>query len=96
MSTTEWIIVVVVVLIFGVGIGRRSAAAGNPTRSHRPSPPRRFDRDGIDSATLTVVRSELRAGRKIDAIRLYRQATGVGLKDAKDAVEELAAREGLG
>jgi hypothetical protein len=31
----------------------------------------------------------LRAGQKIEAIRLYRQATGVDLKTAKDFVESL-------
>ena len=40
---------------------------------------------------LEGVMAELRAGRKIDAIKLYRAATGLGLKEAKDAVEALAA-----
>jgi ribosomal protein L7/L12 len=31
----------------------------------------------------------IQAGKKIQAIKAYRQATGVGLKDAKDAVEEI-------
>ena len=34
----------------------------------------------------------LRAGAKIQAIKHYRIATGVGLKEAKDAVEALARR----
>lgn len=33
------------------------------------------------------VLAALRAGHKIDAIRLMREATGLGLKEAKDAVE---------
>jgi len=37
----------------------------------------------------------LREGRKISAIKLYRQREGVGLKEAKDAVEALAARHGI-
>ena len=37
----------------------------------------------------------LRQGRKIEAIKRYREATGVGLKEAKDAVEALAARHGI-
>jgi hypothetical protein len=41
------------------------------------------------------VLEELLAGRKIQAIKVYREATGVGLKDAKDAVELLARRRGL-
>ncbi len=35
------------------------------------------------------------AGRKIQAIKVYREATGAGLKDAKDAVDLLARRYGL-
>src|SRR5438876_97583 len=31
----------------------------------------------------------LRQGNKIQAIKLYREATGVGLKEAKDFVEEI-------
>jgi len=34
-----------------------------------------------------VVREHLAAGRKIQAIKEYRAATGVSLKEAKDAVE---------
>jgi len=41
------------------------------------------------------VLQELEQGRKIQAIKLYRQQTGVGLKEAKDAVEELARQRGL-
>jgi ribosomal protein L7/L12 len=34
----------------------------------------------------------LRRGKKIDAIKAYRAATGAGLKEAKDYVEELQRR----
>lgn len=34
-------------------------------------------------------------GRKIEAIQLYRQNLGVGLKEAKQAVEALAERQGV-
>jgi hypothetical protein len=34
----------------------------------------------------------LRRGKKIEAIKEYRVATGAGLKDAKDLVEELQRR----
>jgi ribosomal protein L7/L12 len=37
----------------------------------------------------------LEAGRKIEAIKVYRERTGVGLKEAKDAVEALASRHGI-
>jgi ribosomal protein L7/L12 len=36
-----------------------------------------------------LVKEALFAGRKIEAIRLYRLQTGIGLKEAKDAVETL-------
>jgi hypothetical protein len=37
----------------------------------------------------------VRQGKKIEAIKLYRQSTGVGLKEAKDAVEEMQRRAGV-
>jgi large subunit ribosomal protein L7/L12 len=39
----------------------------------------------------TEIISLLEQGRKIAAIKLYRERTGVGLKDAKDFIEALAA-----
>ncbi|MGE0708011.1 MAG: ribosomal protein L7/L12 [Planctomycetota bacterium] len=35
------------------------------------------------------IEAELRAGKKIQAIKLYRELYGVGLKEAKDAVEAM-------
>lgn len=37
------------------------------------------------------VRAHLRAGKKIQAIKIYRELTGTGLKEAKDAVERMEA-----
>lgn len=37
----------------------------------------------------------LSEGRKIQAIKLYRERMGVGLKDSKEAVEALAKRHGV-
>ena len=34
------------------------------------------------------VEDHLRAGRRISAIKAYRESTGAGLKEAKDAVED--------
>jgi len=34
----------------------------------------------------------VRAGQKIQAIKLYRQSSGVGLKEAKDFIEEFQRR----
>ncbi len=38
--------------------------------------------------------AHLAAGKKIEAIKLYRERTGVGLKEAKDATEEIARCHG--
>ena len=43
----------------------------------------------IFSTRLDPVLQALRSGNKIQAIKLYREATGVSLKDAKDAVEAM-------
>jgi ribosomal protein L7/L12 len=39
--------------------------------------------------------SLLEQGQKVQAIKLYRERAGVGLKEAKDAVEALARRHGI-
>jgi ribosomal protein L7/L12 len=38
---------------------------------------------------MTQIEQELRAKRKINAVKLYREAYNVGLKEAKDAVDEM-------
>jgi hypothetical protein len=43
----------------------------------------------------TQVIALMQGGRKIEAIKLHRQQTGSGLKEAKDAVEALAAKHGV-
>ena len=48
-----------------------------------PNSPDQFD----------LVKKALRAGRKIEAIKLYREQTGAGLADAKAAVEAMEGRE---
>ena len=37
------------------------------------------------------IREAIFAGRKIEAIKLHREQTGLGLKESKDAVEKLEA-----
>jgi len=37
----------------------------------------------------------VQSGRKIEAIKRYREATAVGLKEAKDFIEEVQRRGGL-
>ena len=38
---------------------------------------------------IAEIQSELNAGRKIDAIKIFRESFGTGLAEAKDAVEML-------
>lgn len=40
-------------------------------------------------AWMAEVQALVRGGKKIAAIKLYREKTGVGLKEAKDAVEAM-------
>jgi ribosomal protein L7/L12 len=45
----------------------------------------------IDPAALAALTAAIADGRKIEAIKLYREATGASLVDAKHAVESLEA-----
>jgi hypothetical protein len=45
----------------------------------------------IPEDKLTAIKEALFAERKIEAIKLYRECTGVGLAEAKSAVETLEA-----
>ncbi len=38
---------------------------------------------------LELIKQAIFSGRKIEAIKLHREATGAGLKDSKEAVEQL-------
>ncbi|NJK43870.1 MAG: hypothetical protein HC933_05910 [Pleurocapsa sp. SU_196_0] len=51
---------------------------------------------GVDNASPQAWEQDLleliRSNQKIEAIKLYREQTGLGLKEAKDAVEALERR----
>jgi ribosomal protein L7/L12 len=47
---------------------------------------------GLDPAVEEEIVGLLQGAKKIKAIKVYRQHTEVGLKEAKDAVEAIAAR----
>lgn len=62
-----------------------------PTASFPPSAP-----DAPISSDLeSQVQALMQSGNKIEAIKVYRQATGVGLKEAKDAVEAVEGGQAL-
>ena len=60
---------------------QQNRASGEPTLVAPPVPPATF------ASSEEEVRHWVKQGNKIQAIKVYRQATGVGLKEAKDAVE---------
>lgn len=43
----------------------------------------------LSDAQINAISDALRGGNKIEAIKLYREATDLGLREAKDAVEAL-------
>jgi ribosomal protein L7/L12 len=47
------------------------------------------DRTGEPDVVAGEVLALKRAGRTIEAIKLYREATGLGLREAKDYVDQL-------
>ena len=48
--------------------------------------------DGSDPSIEEQVAEALSTGRKIEAIKIYREATGKGLKESKDFIDELIPR----
>ncbi len=45
--------------------------------------------DAALQAATSEIMALLRMNRKIEAIKLYRQMTGLGLKEAKDAIDNM-------
>jgi ribosomal protein L7/L12 len=52
-------------------------------------------REAVDSTMEAEIVRLLEGGKKIEAIKVYRERTGIGLKEAKDAVEAVTAQRGL-
>lgn len=46
-------------------------------------------------SSLSAYMDECRAGRKIYAIKMYREDTGVGLREAKDFIDAMCSKHGL-
>ncbi len=88
MDLPQWAVEGGLVLI-GFVLGRLSVSrSGNPGMP-RPSAPL----TGIDLANAdTQIVACIQAGRKIDAIKVYRDLHHVDLKTAKDAVDALEAQ----
>ena len=69
-----------------------TVADGCPERLRFATPPAAAPEPGsLEAEILGLMQGQ----QKIKAIKLYRQRTGVGLKEAKDFVEALAAKHGV-
>ncbi len=80
----------------GIGLAEAKAAIEGFARGATLPPPSSTPPAPIDAAALErEIVVELEQGRKISAIKIYRAAMGVGLKEAKDAVEAIAERHGF-
>ena len=69
-----------------VGVDAEIAATGDAALGPGPQPA---------SASPEIV-ALVQAGKPIQAIKLYRQMTGAGLKESKDAIDRLRVDLGLG
>ncbi|MDP9176071.1 MAG: hypothetical protein M3O61_00155 [Gemmatimonadota bacterium] len=83
-------------VLFGFLLGRFTAPKERTTVVYKPTAARsREGSAGSEAAPVDVeIEAAIRAGRKIDAIRLYRETYGTDLKSAKEAVEALQSRLG--
>ena len=63
---------------------------GADTPSSAPHPLTSFEPAAVDSRPAPGVGQAFRSGKLIEAIRLYRESTGVWLKAAKEFVDTLA------
>jgi ribosomal protein L7/L12 len=82
-------VVLVVIAVVLVATTRRDATVA-PLVPPQASLPQASPPEQIDSRLLPL----LQAGQKIEAIKLARELTGLGLKEAKDYVGALEQRGG--
>ena len=88
MDMPQWAVEGGLVLI-GFALGRLSVTrSGNPGMPRTSAPLAGIDLANADAEILACLKS----GRKIDAIKRYRDLHHVDLKSAKDAVEALEAQ----
>lgn len=88
--------------LYGLGLKEAveihdAVAAGRPVAM----PPLAAEDDGTPSKAASLppddpeILALLGQGRKIEAVRRYRERTGRGLKESKEAVEAVEARQGI-
>lgn len=79
-----WVLPLVVTVLIGGFLAGRSGRASERS-SDPPAPPPPAPMPGEDPGLEDLIR----AGKKIEAIKYFRERHGCGLKEAKDAVEAL-------
>jgi large subunit ribosomal protein L7/L12 len=94
MPTTAIVIAVIVALallvLFLRGGGPRRVGMGGPgSAPHLPARDEIAPAADLPGEIRDAVERELAAGRKIEAIKLVRENSGLGLKEAKEFVERL-------
>ena len=47
------------------------------------------DVEGLTASDRETIQQLLERGNKIEAIKIYREKTGLGLKESKDVIDEL-------
>lgn len=88
LAVVSWVVVSLIVVLArrrrGVeAVALRAPGAGESRRAVTLPPKSSLLRQVNDSE----IEAQIRSGYLIDAIKLYRAKNGVGLKEAKDAVE---------
>jgi ribosomal protein L7/L12 len=75
----------------GTQVGARSRAKGigDQRGSEAEATPARYTLSAQDAVLDAELREHLEHGRMISAIKRYRDLTGVGLREAKQAIEAL-------
>jgi len=76
MSTPVIAVIVIAILVLFFVLRGRDESVQMPRRAAPADP--------------ETIESAIRSGRTIEAIKLYREQHGVGLREAKDAIEEMA------
>jgi hypothetical protein len=79
-------------LVIGFVLGRVTAPKLRSTLVYQPPRPRVSDRGHGTGRIDPQIEAALRAGNKIEAVKLYGKAHGTGLKESKDAIDALGAR----
>ncbi len=92
MDATLWLIVAIFLLVVGsswTAVVRNNARLLGRLDRKVDLILKHLEIDPNQEVNLEIM-DLMKAGQKIQAIKLYRQQTGAGLKEAKDYVESLA------